>query len=46
MDKTYNRNEIIEKLNLSHREHFRSAYLQPALEPGFFGDDHSRKTKE
>ena len=29
------RNELQEKLNLTHREHFRTSYLQPAIEQGF-----------
>jgi len=27
--------EILEKLNLSDRKHFRTSYLQPAIEQGF-----------
>ncbi|ERJ85570.1 transcriptional regulator [Porphyromonas gingivalis SJD12] len=35
MSKEMDRQEIQEKLGLSHRENFRSNYLKPALEQGF-----------
>lgn len=34
LSKPMNRQEIQERLNLSHREHFRLNYLNPALELG------------
>ena len=35
LDKEMNRQDIQNKLGLSHRENFRSNYLKPALEQGF-----------
>ena len=35
LDKEMDRQEIQNKLSLSHRENFRSNYLKPALEQGF-----------
>jgi len=35
MDKAYSRKELMEKLKLTHREHFRAAYIQKAIELGF-----------
>lgn len=35
LDKEMDRQEIQEKLGLSHRENFRANYLKPALEQGF-----------
>ncbi len=32
MDQPYSRNELMDKLGLSHREYFRKEYLQKALE--------------
>ena len=34
MDKAYSRADLMQKLNLTHREYFRAEYIQKALEQG------------